>query len=84
VVDRQAFETAASFTTNTNWQSYLGESTMSYLSLMTQLAFHNFTSAAVGIAIAVALVRSIARRSGAGTQHSGPVTLPTRYSRWAN
>jgi K+-transporting ATPase ATPase A chain len=64
VVDRQAFETAASFTTNTNWQSYVGESTMSYLSQMTQLAFHNFTSAAVGIAIAVALVRGIARRSG--------------------
>ena len=64
VVDRQAFETAASFTTNTNWQSYVGESTMSYLSQMTQLAFHNFTSAAVGMAIAVALVRGIARRSG--------------------
>jgi K+-transporting ATPase ATPase A chain len=64
VVDRQAFETAASFTTNTNWQSYVGESTMSYLSQMTQLAFHNFTSAAVGMAIAVAVVRGIARRSG--------------------
>ena len=64
VVDRQAFETAASFTTNTNWQSYAGETTMSYLSQMTQLAFHNFTSAAVGMAIAVALVRGIARRSG--------------------
>ena len=48
VPDRQAFETAASFTTNTNWQSYAGESTMSYLSQMTQLAFHNFISAAVG------------------------------------
>jgi K+-transporting ATPase ATPase A chain len=64
VTDRQAFETAASFTTNTNWQSYAGESTMSYLSQMTQLAFHNFGSAAVGMAIAVALVRGIARRSG--------------------
>ena len=42
VADRQAFETAASFTTNTNWQSYVGESTMSYLSQMNQLAFHNF------------------------------------------
>lgn len=63
VVDRQAFETAASFTTNTNWQSYVGETTMSYLSQMTQLAFHNFTSAAVGMAIAVAFVRGIARRS---------------------
>ncbi|MEQ1693130.1 MAG: potassium-transporting ATPase subunit KdpA, partial [Gemmatimonas sp.] len=62
VVDRQAFETAASFTTNTNWQSYVGETTMSYFSQMTQLAFHNFISAAVGIAVAVALVRGIARR----------------------
>jgi potassium-transporting ATPase potassium-binding subunit len=66
VVDRQAFETAASFTTNTNWQSYVGESTMSYFSQMTQLAFHNFASAAVGMSLAVALVRGIARRS-AGT-----------------
>jgi K+-transporting ATPase ATPase A chain len=66
VVDRQAFETAASFTTNTNWQSYVGESTMSYFSQMTQLAFHNFASASVGMSLAVALVRGIARRS-AGT-----------------
>jgi K+-transporting ATPase ATPase A chain len=63
VPDRQAFETAASFTTNTNWQSYAGETTMSYLSQMTQLAFHNFVSAAAGMAVAVALVRGIARRS---------------------
>ncbi len=63
VVDRQAFETAASFTTNTNWQSYSGESTMSYFSQMTQLAFHNFVSAAAGVAVAVALVRGITRRS---------------------
>ncbi|HWJ24226.1 MAG TPA: potassium-transporting ATPase subunit KdpA [Gemmatimonadaceae bacterium] len=62
VADRQAFETAASFTTNTNWQSYGGESTMSYFSQMTQLAFHNFVSAAAGMAVAVALVRGIARR----------------------
>ena len=60
--DRQAFETAVSFTTNTNWQSYSGESTMSYFTQMTQLAFHNFASAAVGLAVAVALVRGIARR----------------------
>jgi K+-transporting ATPase ATPase A chain len=66
VVDRQAFETSASFTTNTNWQSYAGESTMSYFSQMTQLAFHNFISAAAGIAIAVAVARGIARRSPAG------------------
>jgi K+-transporting ATPase ATPase A chain len=64
VADRQAFETAASFTTNTNWQSYSGEVTMSYLSQMMQLAFHNFTSAASGMAAAVALARGIARRSG--------------------
>jgi K+-transporting ATPase ATPase A chain len=64
VADRQAFETAASFTTNTNWQSYSGEVTMSYLSQMMQLAFHNFTSAASGMAAAVALTRGIVRRSG--------------------
>jgi K+-transporting ATPase ATPase A chain len=63
VADRQAFETAASFTTNTNWQSYVGETTMSYFSQMTQLTFHNFASAAVGIALAVALVRGLTRRS---------------------
>ena len=63
VMDRQAFETAASFTTNTNWQSYAGETTMSYFSQMTQLAFHNFMSAAVGVAVAIALVRGIVRRS---------------------
>src|SRR5262249_16136586 len=58
-----AFNTAVSFTTNTNWQSYGGESTMSYFSQMVALALHNFLSAAVGIAIAAALVRGIARHS---------------------
>jgi len=58
-----AFNTAVSFTTNTNWQSYGGESTMSYLSQMLALAIHNFTSAATGIAIAAAVVRGIARHS---------------------
>ena len=58
-----AFNTATSFTTNTNWQSYVGETTMSYLSQMVGLAFHNFVSAATGIAIAAALVRGIARPS---------------------
>ncbi|MEI6277830.1 MAG: potassium-transporting ATPase subunit KdpA [Verrucomicrobiae bacterium] len=58
-----AFNTAASFTTNTNWQSYSGESTMSYFSQMVALAIHNFVSAAVGISIAAALVRGIARHS---------------------
>jgi potassium-transporting ATPase potassium-binding subunit len=57
-----AFNTAASFTTNTNWQSYVPETTMSYLTQMAGLAYHNFASAAVGIALAVALVRGIARR----------------------
>src|SRR5437867_10437219 len=58
-----AFNTAVSFTTNTNWQSYGGESTMSYLSQMVALVIHNFASAATGIAIAAALVRGIARHS---------------------
>src|SRR5436190_11288592 len=58
-----AFNTAVSFTTNTNWQSYAGESTMSYLSQMVALVIHNFVSAATGIAIAAALVRGIARES---------------------
>jgi K+-transporting ATPase ATPase A chain len=57
-----AFNTAASFTTNTNWQNYVGESTMSYLTQMAGLAYHNFTSAATGIALAIAFVRGIARR----------------------
>jgi len=57
-----AFNTAASFTTNTNWQSYSGESTMSYLTQMAGLAYHNFASAAVGIALAIALIRGVARR----------------------
>jgi K+-transporting ATPase ATPase A chain len=58
-----AFNTAVSFTTNTNWQNYGGESTMSYLSQMVALAFHNFVSAAAGIAVAGALVRGIARHT---------------------
>ena len=58
-----AFNTAVSFTTNTNWQSYTGEATMSYLSQMVALVIHNFVSAATGIAIAAALVRGIARHS---------------------
>ena len=58
-----AFNTATSFTTNTNWQSYSGESTMSYLSQMVALVIHNFTSAATGIAIAAAVVRGLARHS---------------------
>ncbi|MBA2394119.1 MAG: potassium-transporting ATPase subunit KdpA [Ktedonobacteraceae bacterium] len=63
-----AFNTAASFTTNTNWQSYTGEQTMSYLTQMAGLAFHQFVSAAAGISLAVALVRGLSRRSA---QHLG-------------
>ncbi|MGC0774392.1 MAG: potassium-transporting ATPase subunit KdpA [Candidatus Acidiferrum sp.] len=57
-----AFGTAASFTTNTNWQAYSGESTMSYLTQMAGLAYHNFASAAVGIVLAIVVIRGIARR----------------------
>ncbi len=60
-----AFNTAASFTTNTNWQAYSGESTMSYFTQMAGLAYHNFVSAATGIALAVAFIRGIARRQKA-------------------
>jgi potassium-transporting ATPase potassium-binding subunit len=61
-----AFNTAASFTTNTNWQAYTGESTMSYLTQMAGLAWHNFMSAAVGIGIALALARGITYRLQVG------------------
>jgi K+-transporting ATPase ATPase A chain len=61
-----AWNTAASFTTNTNWQSYTPESTMSYLTQMAGLATHNFWSAAVGIVVAVALIRGI-KRTTTGT-----------------
>ena len=63
-----AFNTAASFTTNTNWQSYVGETTMSYLTQMAGLAYHNFVSAAAGIALAIAFIRGIAseRRDSIG------------------
>src|SRR5262249_8002982 len=60
-----AFNTAASFTTNTNWQFYSGENTMSYLTQMAGMAYHNFASAAVGIALAVAFIRGVARREKA-------------------
>ncbi len=61
-----AFNTAMSFTTNTNWQSYVPETTMSYLVQMAGLTVHNFVSAATGIALAVALIRGFARRSAKG------------------
>src|SRR3989442_1054719 len=62
VAPELAFNTAASFTTNTNWQAYSGESTMSYLTQMAGLAYHNFMSAAVGISLAVAFIRGIAQQ----------------------
>lgn len=61
-----AFNTAASFMTNTNWQSYSPEATLSYLSNMVSLAMHNWASAAVGLAVAVVLVRGLARKSAGG------------------
>ncbi len=70
VEESAAFNTAASFTTNTNWQGYVGEATMSYLSQMAGLAWHNFISAAAGIAVALALARGLTRRGegkGSGT-----------------
>ena len=66
-----AFNTAASFTTNTNWQGYVGEATMSYLSQMAGLAWHNFISAAAGIAVAMALARGLTRRG----EGKGPGTI---------
>ncbi len=57
-----AFNTAASFTTNTNWQNYSGESTMSYFTQMAGLAYHNFTSAATGIVLALVIIRGLARK----------------------
>ncbi len=68
VEQQLAFNTASSFTTNTNWQFYTGETTMSYLTQMAGLTFHQFVSAAAGIALAVALTRGLARRSA---QHLG-------------
>jgi K+-transporting ATPase ATPase A chain len=68
VMTHQAWNTAISFTTNTNWQSYSGESTMGHLVQMAGLAVQNFASAAVGIAVAIALVRGFARKR---TEHLG-------------
>src|SRR5258705_946392 len=74
-----AFNTATSFTTNTNWQSYAGESTMSYLSQMVALVIHNFGSAATGIALAAALVRGIARHSAKTTGNFWVDLVRTTY-----
>lgn len=75
-----AFNTAVSFTTNTNWQSYGGEATMSYLSQMVGLTFHNFVSAATGIAIAAALVRGIARRASFPARSNDVIEAPSQTS----
>ncbi|HEY3354307.1 MAG TPA: potassium-transporting ATPase subunit KdpA [Polyangia bacterium] len=75
-----AFNTAASFTTNTNWQLYTGESTMSYLTQMAGLAWHNFTSAGAGIGVALALARGLTRRIG----HEGPAAKKTIGSFWVD
>src|SRR5476649_626755 len=66
VGEHLAFNTSVSFITNTNWQSYVPEQTMSYLVQMAGLTVHNFLSAATGIALAVALIRGFARRSAGG------------------
>jgi K+-transporting ATPase ATPase A chain len=66
VTPDSAFDTAVSFVTNTNWQGYSGESTMSYFTQMVALAVQNFLSAATGIAVAFALIRGFARRSAQG------------------
>ncbi|HEY2068146.1 MAG TPA: potassium-transporting ATPase subunit KdpA [Rhizomicrobium sp.] len=66
VGEHLAFNTSISFVTNTNWQSYVPETTMSYLVQMAGLTVHNFLSAATGIALAVALIRGFARRSAKG------------------
>src|SRR6202000_1486466 len=63
IAQHLSFNTAVSFVTNTNWQSYVPETTMSYLTQMAGLTVHNFVSAATGIALAVALIRGFARRS---------------------
>ncbi|MBP2680558.1 MAG: kdpA, partial [Candidatus Krumholzibacteriota bacterium] len=61
-----AFNTAASFTSNTNWQAYSGETTMSYFTQMAGLAWHNFVSAAAGIAVAIAVARGLTRKTVGG------------------
>jgi K+-transporting ATPase ATPase A chain len=75
VAPELAFNTAASFVTNTNWQSYGGESTMSYFTQMAGLAWHNFTSAGAGIGVALALARGLTRRSSNDPAAHPPGTL---------
>src|SRR2546423_13408801 len=74
-----SFNTATSFLTNTNWQNYSGESTMSHLTQMAGLAMHNFVSAAVGAAVGGALIPGLTRRRGPplGELWVGPAPPPT-------
>ncbi len=74
-----AFNTAMSFATNTNWQGYGGETTMSYLTQMLGLAVQNFVSAATGMAVLVALIRGFARKEAdAASATSGPISSARR------
>src|ERR1700722_4461880 len=80
-----ALNTAASFITNTNWQSYTPETTMSYLTQMAGLAWHNFTSAASGIAVALAVARGFTRRRETGEQPTGlPASQGTIGNFWVD
>ena len=74
-----AFNTAVSFVTNTNWQSYSGESTMSHLTQMSGLAVQNFVSAAVGMAVAIALVRGLVRRRSVTIGNFSRVHIARRW-----
>ena len=73
-----SFNTAVSFTTNTNWQNYGGESTLSYLTQMVGLTTQNFVSAATGIALAIALIRAFARASAGRSAISGSISRAAR------
>ncbi len=84
VTDHIAWNTAVSFVTNTNWQAYSGESTMTYLSQMAGLAVQNFVSAAVGIAVVVALVRGFARRRTSELGTSAQLASRTLGNFWVD
>jgi K+-transporting ATPase ATPase A chain len=82
-----AFNTAVSFTTNTNWQNYVPETTVSYFSNMVALAIHNWMSGAAGIAVAIALVRGFTRRANVPTpttDHPLPTTTPGIGNFWVD